>query len=133
MKWRPISELSDEQRDGRVWMIKYKDSFIDGLCTFYRGTWISAAHGQKKTLKDAFIIDMEEVEFFLSEPIPELPKPQKMEWRRFEDERPPTGVKLLCIGEKGTVATWKVNEFAIESLQSHGYTHWMPIVPPEGE
>lgn len=145
MKWRPISELSDEQRDGR-WVIFARETYdiesegysvnAKHICEFQflNGRWrdecLSAWSDVPQSIPDF-------CDYFLSEPLPDLPKPQKMEWRKFEDEMP-QGFPVIILLENKDIFSKRIliieNACALEKLRFSGQLNfWMPIIPPEGE
>ena len=145
MKWRPISELSDEQRDGRWWGFSdaqsEKINLSCGLSinTCYSITWLrfcpsSDGYKQAWLCEDmsAWCEDLiPEKKYFLSEPLPEFPKPQKMEWRKFNEVSPCQDQLILVsenVGSRPFVVTFCDG---LTNYKTHWY--WMPIVPPEGE
>lgn len=141
MKWRPISELSNEQRDGRWWVfgsfnwtteLKRDEniSFTAKCINEYRYcqgfcSWIN---DEGELLED--VHDIPHGDFFLSEPLPDLPKPQKMEWRRLEEEWP-LNFPIICrlLNRENILIeetyTFEANRKII--------SYWMPIMPPENE
>lgn len=129
MKWIPISELSDEQRDGRLWLFaednkdqwRHAKYFKDGVWRipdgrpFYQGKSIQA-------------------DYFLSEPLPDLPKPQKMEWRKFEDEMPEEESNILIMFDNKKYMVYTNFDSRVLSIAGpEKAEYWMPIIPPEGE
>lgn len=138
MKWRPISELSDEQRDGRWWLFAWHDNegHEEVLLRFEDTYWVRCNRSQwsddGEDPKTSPISDTKG--FFCSEPVPDFPKPMKMEWRRFEDNEVPLGYDILLRTEDGTIhrITYGCVEFATSKrLCGNKKTHWMPIIPPE--
>jgi len=142
MKWRPISELSDEQRDGRWRLFLFLDKdecpiFKSLMCHY--GRWRDRDDNPIEKLK---------VTHFFSHPLPDLPKPLKMEWRRFEDELPSVGQEIVTSSmmshfEGGIVSNRRTyNSIGVDSeylifikkykINTHN-CFWMPIVPPEDE
>ena len=131
MKWRPISELSDEQRDGR-WVLFAKVSEfscvykeIQELC------WARGSGGMVGWFNENDILqftndEINTYDYFLSEPLPDLPKPQKMEWRKFEDEMPEED-QLILVHHLDDKTFYK----SFGKCDNKAYTYWMPIIPPE--
>lgn len=145
MKWRPIGELSDEQRDGKSWLFARKDDLLFDLFgvsgepmrwSKEDGDWLnSAGCSYTKGIHENF-------SHFLFEPLPDLPKPLKMEWRRFEDEAPQNGQICLIFLVNRYVTSVYANGNFLELpcydgaffLEGKGnINYWMPIAPPEGE
>lgn len=128
MKWRPIKELSDEQRDGRWWTFSSINSpLTNNYVRQYRyhskdTGWMN----EDGEFLYALGYDDVYLDFFLSEPLPDLPKPLKMEWIRFEDETPNATETILCIDEYNVPNVLDAHDPKIKQ-----YTHWMPIISPE--
>jgi hypothetical protein len=123
MKWRPISELSDEQRDGRWWLFLYSD--FSGI---EERRFNKEAPDNWETMSDwSYLPDYG---YFLSEPLPDFPKPQKMEWRKFEDEMPEDGSEIIIWSKHlGLIHYHSCNKNYPYEVGSS----WMPIIPPEDE
>ena len=161
MKWRPISELSDEQRDGRWWVfgsfnwtteLKRDEniSFTAKCINEYRYcqgfcSWIN---DEGELLEDG--VDIPHGDFFLSEPLPDLPKPLKMEWRRLRDEWPSNGELVfvyrtnpesnerhpeVCVCEGENLCHYDSGAYGglVRKYSKSFVGHWMPIIPPEKE
>ena len=152
MKWRPISELSDEQRDGRWWTFggfnwtkeekrNENVSFTAKCINEYRYckgfcSWIN---DEGELLDDTTSVPYGD--FFLSEPLLDFPKLQKMEWRKFRDEWPEEGQEVFVFGGSADVCVCE-GDLLIQrctfrdrpdEYPRNADCHWMPIIPPEGE
>lgn len=136
MKWRPISELSDEQKDGRWWLFGSQNKPLENAyyenCRYCSKIkrWVNESLDdcyQGEDDKDGIPTH----DFFLSEPLPNLPKPMKMEWRRFDEEAPEESQDILvCEAKTGTIFRVKFCD-GLTNYKTHW--KWMPIIPPEGE
>ncbi|MEY4332754.1 MAG: hypothetical protein RLZZ196_1492 [Bacteroidota bacterium] len=129
MKWRQISELGDEQKDGRWWIFSIGKEFepTTTAIKFLENEWVD-------DLFDCVCIDEKGIpkyKYFLSEPLPDFPKPLKMEWRKFNEVSPCQDQLILVsenVGSRPFVVTFCDG---LTNYKTHWY--WMPIVPPEGE
>lgn len=132
MKWRPISELSDEQRDGRWWVFTTGEPQepTTTACKFchYEG-WRDDI-GEEPYLKNG----IPNYNYFLSEPLPDFPKPQKMEWRKFEDEMPEEESNILIMFDNKKYMVYTNFDSRVLSIAGpEKAEYWMPIIPPEDE
>ena len=142
MKWRPISELSDEQRDGRWWLFARQaaDIVVGEENLYIRTAMYLPDHfkwlgwdGEERDVQAFF-------SHFSSESVAALPKPQKMEWRTFDDEMPSDCSYILLAIKRASgyeVLSGILNEDTFfcrgVAIKISPSLVWMPIVPPEGE
>ncbi len=139
MKWRPISELSDEQRDGRLWVFAWRDNGAEDIeevvLKFKDNYWQYSTNEVEWRCEFGELVPISHNGFFLSEPLPDLPKPQKMEWRRFEDEIPEEFPVIILLENKDIFSKRILiieNACALEKLRFSGQLNfWTPIIPPE--
>jgi hypothetical protein len=70
---------------------------------------------------------------FLSEPLPDFPKPMKMEWRKFEDEMPEEESNILIMFDNKKYMVYTNFDSRVLSIAGpEEARYWMPIIPPEG-
>jgi hypothetical protein len=127
MKWRPISELSDKQRDGRGWVFKKLDQ------SNLIAKWVNNSWAYDDDDDTSCYTQADQYDYFLSEPLPDLPKPQKMEWRKFEDEMPEEESNILIMFDNKKYMVYTNFDSRVLSIAGpEKAEYWMPIIPPEG-
>ena len=133
MKWRPISELSDEQRDGRWWLFGSKNDPLTSLYSNQYKYLEKEGWANVDCVKDDVGTDgLPWHDYFLDQPLPDLPEPMKMEWRRFDDEMPPTNIQIIVF-HKDDNRCYTADPGVYMNEAKDTYTHWMPIIPPENK
>jgi hypothetical protein len=143
MKWRPISELSDEQKDGRWWT--FAGEFYNEIKKIEGERFCGKdleqyryCNVEKSWMSDeGSCIDAADIceTHFLSEPLPDFPKPQKMEWRRFGDELPQDETEILVYVPEGCRRGGFTAMYSrrLNVIDHEDHWSWMPIIPPEDE
>ena len=146
MKWRPISELSHYDNSGKWVLFAFKTTARFHIEEYrLRIGWHEEDEGEVfGWFNDANnFISIDNIHscfsHFLSESLPAMRMPMRMEWRKFEDEWPEEGQEVFVFGNSADVCVCKgdlliqcgADKDMPDEYPRNSDCHWMPIIPPE--